>query len=237
MTAPIGSGRRSRRAWRVAALAALSLVGGCSWWGTVAGAVGGVVGGVVGGAPDAAAEAPEAGVEAEAADWFCDDGQTSGGWSCVEDRGVAGDAAGAAEASGTPEAAADDGRSPAADPARQPERQPHRDLAYRPDRPTPLTEVPADYYVVQLVALTSKEALEEYAKRKELRGMSAARVERGGALYYVLLLGVYPDRRRADLAAADLPEAFAEFAPWVRRVGSLQEAIRRADALAGTSEI
>ena len=44
-------------------------------------------------------------------------------------------------------------------------------------------------------------------------------------------------RAAADEAAANLPAALSEFDPWVRRVESLQEAIRRGDALAGTSEI
>ncbi|MYE82457.1 MAG: hypothetical protein F4X36_11590 [Gammaproteobacteria bacterium] len=115
--------------------------------------------------------------------------------------------------------------------------RPDRESSYRPSEPVPLTEVPPHYYVVQLVALGSKESLEYYAARKALRGMSAARVERGGQLFYVLLLGVFPTRAAADEAAANLPAALSEFDPWVRRVESLQEAIRRGDALAGTSEI
>ena len=112
-----------------------------------------------------------------------------------------------------------------------------RDVVLQPGTPTPLTEVPPDYYVVQLVAVQTKEALEDYAARKDLQGMSAARVERDGRLFYVLLLSVYPDRERARTAASNLPAEFAEFDPWVRSVDSLQQAMRRADALAGTTEI
>ena len=101
----------------------------------------------------------------------------------------------------------------------------------------PLKDVPPDYYVVQLLAMQSKEALEEFAARKELHGMSAARVERDGRLFYVLLLGVYSDRQRAEAASANLPVELAGFAPWVRRADSLQRAMARGDELAGTPEI
>ena len=122
-------------------------------------------------------------------------------------------------------------------PEESPPAAPRDQRGGRPDGTVPLVDVPPDYYVVQLVALASKEALEEYAARKGLHGMSAARVERDGELFYVLLLGIFRDRQDADAAAANLPPELAGFDPWVRRVGSLQEAIRRGDALAGTSDI
>ncbi len=122
-------------------------------------------------------------------------------------------------------------------PKESPPDAPRDQPGERPGGTVPLVDVPPDYYVVQLVALASKEALEEYAARKGLHGMSAARVERDGKLFYVLLLGIFRDRQDADAAAANLPPELEDFDPWVRRVGSLQEAIRRGDALAGTSEI
>ena len=197
-------------------------------------------------------------VAEEDANWFCGSGDENGEWACVRDQELD-NAAPAQPASSAPAVDAPEPRTaaqiPAPPPARPeaatpapappdaapPDAAPPgaapREHAYRPDRPVPLTEVPPDYYVVQLVALGTKEALEEYAARKALQGMSAARVERNGRLFYVLLLGVYPDRQAADDAAANLPPEFGEFDPWVRRVESLQQAIRRGDELAGTSEI
>ena len=187
-------------------------------------------------------------VAEEDANWFCGEGDDNGEWTCVQDQELRRPAAAPAAPSAAPESSPRPQRTaqrpatPTATPtaaARQPPAaaRPGRESAYRPSEPVPLTEVPPHYYVVQLVALGSKESLEYYAARKALRGMSAARVERGGRLFYVLLLGVFPTRTAADEAAANLPEALSEFDPWVRRVESLQEAIRRGDALAGTSEI
>ena len=110
-------------------------------------------------------------------------------------------------------------------------------LAYRPSGYVRLSELPAEFFVVQLVAVQTREALEKYAARQGLKNMTAARVERDGKLFYVLLLGIYEDRDRADRAAANLPPEFQDFTPWVRSLGSLQEAIGRGDELAGTDVI
>ncbi|MYE13783.1 MAG: hypothetical protein F4X99_19435, partial [Gammaproteobacteria bacterium] len=115
--------------------------------------------------------------------------------------------------------------------------RPDRESSYRPSEPVPLTEVPPHYSGGPRGALGRKEPPEYSGARTARGGMAAARVERGGQLFYVLLLGVFPTRAAADEAAANLPAALSEFDPWVRRVESLQEAIRRGDALAGTSEI
>ena len=177
------------------------------------------------------------------ANWFCGEGDDNGEWTCVRDQELRRPAATPSRAPASPRRARAEPTAersaapPAAVRQTPPASRPSRESAYRPGDPVPLTEVPPHYYVVQLVALGSKESLEEYATRKALRGMSAARVERGGRLFYVLLLGVFPTRAAADEAAANLPAALSEFDPWVRRVESLQEAIRRGDALAGTSEI
>ena len=194
---------------------------------------------------------PNPSAEAEQdANWFCGSDDENGEWACVRDQELD-NAAPARPASDAPAADAPAPPTAAQAPAPQPPARPTAaapaapappdaaapEHAYRPDRPVPLTEVPPDYYIVQLVALGTKEALEEYATRKALQGMSAARVERDGRLFYVLLLGVYPNRQAADDAAASLPPELGEFDPWVRRVESLQQAIRRGDELAGTPEI
>ena len=106
----------------------------------------------------------------------------------------------------------------------------HVRLAYRPDRPVSLLDLPADYWVAQLVALSSPEDLEQYALQHGMQGMSAARVMSGDALYYVLLLGIYETREIAQQAITDLPPPFDTHKPWLRTVGSLQRAIRLADA-------
>ena len=177
--------------------------------------------------------------------WFCGEGDDNGEWTCVRDQELRAPAATPSPAPASPQRprprpgpTAERSAAPPAAVRQTPATpRPAGESAYRPGEPVPLTEVPPHYYVVQLVAVGSKESLEEYATRKALRGMSAARVERGGRLFYVLLLGVFATRDAADEAAGNLPAALSEFNPWVRRVDSLQEAIRRGDALAGTSEI
>ena len=169
-------------------------------------------------------------VAGEEAFWFCETGDESQQWGCVEDQGLPHtQVAGPRDQS--------EGTRTDPGPAGAPRTPTRLDVALQPDTPIPLTELPPDYYVVQLLAVQTKEALEHYAARKDLRGMSAARIERDGRLFYVLLLGVYPDRERAGMAASSLPAEFSELDPWVRSVDSLQQAMRRGDVLAGTTEI
>lgn len=107
-------------------------------------------------------------------------------------------------------------------------------LAYQPPQPVPLTDLPADYYAVQLIAMSDKAGLESFVERQGIRSMSAARVERDGELYFVLLLGIYETRDIARQAIDAMPEVHGA-EPWIRPLGSLQRAMRRADAIAGSS--
>lgn len=106
-------------------------------------------------------------------------------------------------------------------------------LAYVPTNPTPILELPTDYYAVQVFAMPTREQVEQFVAQNNLQGMSAARVEKDGKLYYVLVLGVYTTYERAAEAVTNLPPPIADAEPWIREMGSLQDAIRRADALAG----
>jgi len=126
-------------------------------------------------------------------------------------------------ASATPEVA--DATSPAEVPA-------HIRLAYQPLEPTPILDMPASFYAVQLIAMTSRERLEAYIEDNHLEGMSAARIERGGELYYVLILGIYETRELAELASHDLPPPLDSTEAWIRELGDLQQAMLRGDAIA-----
>lgn len=106
-------------------------------------------------------------------------------------------------------------------------------LAYVPTNPTPILELPGDYYALQVFAMSTRDEIEQFVTQNNLRGMSAARVERDGKLYYVLVLGVYTTYERAAAAVTHLPPPLADADPWIRPLSSLQDAIRSADALAG----
>ena len=103
-------------------------------------------------------------------------------------------------------------------------------LAFRPEQATSLLDLPGDYWTVQVIAMPSPEALEEYADANGLQGFSAARIRSNEEVYYVLLLGIYQTEEEARLALDSVPDNLAELSPWIRSVASLQRAMRAADA-------
>ena len=90
--------------------------------------------------------------------------------------------------------------------------------------------MPDTHYTVQLIAMKTREELDQFARRHGLKGTLAARVEREGELYYVLLLGVYEVFEEAQTAVAGLPAPVHEAKPWIRPLRSLQAAMARAEA-------
>ena len=109
----------------------------------------------------------------------------------------------------------------------------YKQLAYQPPAPVSLLELPPDYFAVQLTAMSSAAQLEQFFRETELEGLSAAQVERDGELFYILLLGIYESFSRAEQAATDLPPPLDGFDPWIRRLGTLQAAMIRAEQLQG----
>lgn len=108
-----------------------------------------------------------------------------------------------------------------------------RHLAYHPATVLPLEELPAEFYAVQVVALSSMAALEDFRTAHRLSGVLGAQVESGGRVYYVLLLGVYETLADARAAAESRPESLQATTPWIRKLGTLQAAVMRAELLAG----
>ncbi len=111
----------------------------------------------------------------------------------------------------------------------------HVSLSFKPDEPMAILDLPETYWIVQLVSLTDKAALEAYAAKHGLTGMSAARVWAKEQFFYVLILGVYETYEIAKEASSNLPAPFDQEKPWIRSVGSLQTAMRAADAMAGNA--
>ncbi|MEM6708436.1 MAG: SPOR domain-containing protein [Pseudomonadota bacterium] len=102
-------------------------------------------------------------------------------------------------------------------------------LAYRPEQPTSLLELPPEYYAVQLMAFSSPQSLQRFFDTMGVDKLTAAEIESNGELRYVLLLGIYPDFSSAQTATENLPQELEEFEPWIRRLGGLQAAMLRAD--------
>jgi septal ring-binding cell division protein DamX len=109
--------------------------------------------------------------------------------------------------------------------------EPHdwQQFGYRQVTSIALSELPADFYTVQIVAMSSMEALQSFAKEHLLSDALAARIEANGKFYYVLLLGIYDTLTDAKAAAAIRPESLVNIDPWFRKLGSLQAAVQRAD--------
>lgn len=105
----------------------------------------------------------------------------------------------------------------------------YRRLAHQLDDQS-LLDLPSAYYALQLFAATSPDRVEEVAVEHGLQGMAGARVDRDGQIFYVLLVGIYATREAAEQAQASLPANVRAMQPWVRRVGGLQAAMRRAAA-------
>ncbi len=120
-------------------------------------------------------------------------------------------------------------------PARA-DRPKHVRLSYKPDKPVSILDLPDDFWAVQLVAVSSPEALEEYVERHKMRGMSAARIWNGEQLFYILLLGIYETRAIAEEATTDLPPPFDLHAPWIRSLGSLKRGMLAADEVVAAAE-
>ncbi len=129
-------------------------------------------------------------------------------------------------------------QTPAPSPRQSSERTAkHVRLAYKPDKPVSIVELPPDLYAVQLVAMSSRDALEDFVSDHRLRGMSAARVANDGQVFYVLLLGIYETAAIANEAVEDIPPPLDKLSPWVRRLGSLQTAMIRADEITDSSSL
>lgn len=109
-------------------------------------------------------------------------------------------------------------------------------LAYVPDQPTSLLDLPGEFWVAQIMAVSSKEFLEAYAEEHNLRGLSAARIASGDRLFFVLILGIYETKDRAEQAISNMPPPYHKYKPLLRTLASLQQAMRKADQMTGTAD-
>ena len=104
----------------------------------------------------------------------------------------------------------------------------YRQLAHSGDAQADLLTLPANFYALQLLAMSSQEALDSFAAEQGLRQTISTRVARDGNVFYVLLAGIYADQDAAERALASLPPAVQALPPWIRPLGLLQRAMRQA---------
>lgn len=86
--------------------------------------------------------------------------------------------------------------------------------------------LPANYYAVQLAAFRRRDEVLAYIRAHDLGDPAYGRLRRGGEVWFVVLYGVWATKSEAQSAVAALPAHLRSPAPWVRRLGDLQQAIK-----------
>jgi len=85
------------------------------------------------------------------------------------------------------------------------------------------TQNPADY-TVQLIALSSKQAIKDYIKQYSIQSEAVYfKTTRSGKALYVLLYGKYTDKKLATQAAEKLSVKIKNGKPWVRSFSAVHE--------------
>ena len=104
-------------------------------------------------------------------------------------------------------------------------------LAYKPEKPTALLDLPETFWAIQIMALQDQNALNSFVTDNQLFGVSGAKIESQGKLFYALLLGIYESRSIAEEAWESRPQSIRSLKPYFRDLGSLQNAIRNGENL------
>ncbi|WP_020411035.1 MULTISPECIES: SPOR domain-containing protein [unclassified Thioalkalivibrio] len=79
---------------------------------------------------------------------------------------------------------------------------------------------------IQLLAAPNMGAARAYADQHDLGGIRYIPTRVNNREFVVILAGVFPDRAAAQRAAEDLPAAVRRDEPWIRSIGSVQNAVR-----------
>jgi len=90
-----------------------------------------------------------------------------------------------------------------------------------PVRYSSISEIPADYYAVQVVATSSMRNLDAFANKYQLSNNLSTQIVVHGRTWNILLSGAYPTRDEAKAAVAEFAGRLST-SPWVRRVSTLQ---------------
>lgn len=84
-----------------------------------------------------------------------------------------------------------------------------------------ISETPADYYGIQIVAASSMENMQAFANKHGISNQLSTKIMVDGKEWYVLLQGTYPTLEEAKSALSGIQGQYTT-SPWIRRIGSLQ---------------
>lgn len=85
-------------------------------------------------------------------------------------------------------------------------------------------------FTIQLMAINKEQVVRKVLKKlPDTKDIAYYRYRRGNGYLYALVYGLYPSYSAAQAAAqTDIPKALGPVQPWVRKVGIVQDEIRRA---------
>ncbi len=102
--------------------------------------------------------------------------------------------------------------------------------AFHPQKSTPVHELPGELFALQLIAVSSREQIENYAEQHDLYDLVAVPIQQHGKRLYVLIAGFYQHEQDARRALELLPQEVRTQSPWVRQLAGLQALMSSNDA-------
>jgi len=97
---------------------------------------------------------------------------------------------------------------------------------------TSILQQPSGFYTIQLIAVQEEDKILTYALENGMKYPLYTQILSEGQVWYVLLLGLYPDRLTAASARDEWTRnKDLSVKPWIRQLGTLQDAIRSAAKL------
>jgi DamX protein len=84
-------------------------------------------------------------------------------------------------------------------------------------------------YTIQIMGVYNEQSLLDFIKKNQLleqNEIAYYETTFQGKAWYQLLYGIYPTKQAAEAAAAELPENIRRAGPWIRRISTVQQAIK-----------
>ena len=92
----------------------------------------------------------------------------------------------------------------------------------------PIMSMDSHHYTIQILALTTQGAVENYIATNHLNGNARTfTTKKNGQVYYVLIYGSYASASAAKAAQNSLPASIQKNSTWVRSFAGIQNEIRQ----------